>query len=140
MEDTFQNLTQPRNSTTTAAAPKNHSLGCEDDNDDDEEKAAKDDECDKEVWDTLRKSFRQVQSVLDQNRALIQQVNENHQSKLPDHLVKNVDLIREINGNISKIMSLYSDLSVNFSNIVQQRRVIKNNDGDEKEENNVNGD
>ncbi|KAF8396939.1 hypothetical protein HHK36_018574 [Tetracentron sinense] len=67
------------------------------------------------------KSFRQVQSVLDQNRVLIQQVNENHQSKIRDNLTKNVALIREINGNISKVVSLYSSLSSNFSNIFHQR-------------------
>ncbi|KAG6792795.1 hypothetical protein POTOM_001954 [Populus tomentosa] len=60
-------------------------------------------ECDVEAWDTLSKSFKQVQSVLDRNRDLIQQVNANHQSKIPDNLVKNVSLIREINGNISKV-------------------------------------
>ncbi|KAJ6303020.1 hypothetical protein OIU77_016993 [Salix suchowensis] len=57
---------------------------------------------------------------------LIQQVNSNHRSKIPDNLVKNVSLIREINGNISKVISIYSDLSVNFSNIVQERRRVKN--------------
>jgi hypothetical protein len=80
------------------------------------------DECDVEVWEILSKSFLQVQSVLDQNRALINQVNENHQSKIPDNLAKNVNLIREINSNISKVVSIYSDLSVDFSNIVHQRR------------------
>ncbi|KAF2312563.1 hypothetical protein GH714_035081 [Hevea brasiliensis] len=69
------------------------------DNDDDE---TEEEDCDVEVWDTLSKSFRQVQAVLDQNRNLIQQVNENHQSMVPDNLTKNVSLIREINGNISK--------------------------------------
>ena len=83
-------------------------------------------ECDVEAWDTLSKSFKQVQSVLDHNRDLIRQVNANHQSKIPDNLVKNVSLIREINGNISKVISIYSDLSVNFSNIVQERRRVKN--------------
>ncbi|KAJ6424829.1 hypothetical protein OIU84_025573 [Salix udensis] len=83
-------------------------------------------ECDVEAWDTLSKSFKQVQSVLDHNRDLIQQVNSNHRSKIPDNLVKNVSLIREINGNISKVISIYSDLSVNFSNIVQERRRVKN--------------
>ncbi|KAI6670955.1 hypothetical protein NL676_005840 [Syzygium grande] len=58
--------------------------------------------CDVEVWEMLSASFRQVQSALDRNRALISQVNENHQSKVPDNLAKNVGLIREINGNISK--------------------------------------
>ncbi|KAF9677895.1 hypothetical protein SADUNF_Sadunf08G0155500 [Salix dunnii] len=65
-------------------------------------------------------------SVLDRNRDLIQQVNSNHRSKIPDNLVKNISLIREINGNISKVISIYSDLSVNFSNIVQERRRVKN--------------
>lgn len=88
----------------------------------DDEDSSDDEECDAEVWDTLRRSFRQAQSVLDQNRTLIQQVNENHQSKNPDNLVKNVALIGQINGNISKVLSIYSDLSINFSSIVHQRR------------------
>lgn len=87
------------------------------DSDDDEEE-----ECDVEVWEMLSKSFIQVQSVLDQNRVLINQVNENHQSKIADNLAKNVALIREINTNISKVLSIYSDLSLNFSTIVHQRR------------------
>lgn len=88
------------------------------DSDDDEEE----EECDVEVWAMLSKSFIQVQSVLDQNRVLINQVNENHQSKIADNLAKNVALIREINTNISKVLSIYSDLSLNFSTIVHQRR------------------
>lgn len=91
---------------------------------DDDEAEEEEEQCDMEVWETLRKSFRQVQSVLDQNRALIQQANDNHQSRVQDNLVKNVDLIRQINGNISKVLSIYSDLSVNFSTVVQQRRAI----------------
>nr|KJB30652.1 hypothetical protein B456_005G153800 [Gossypium raimondii] len=38
-----------------------------------------------EAWATLDKNFKQVQSVLDRNRMLIQQVNNNHQSKNPDN-------------------------------------------------------
>ncbi|XP_042514916.1 protein EARLY FLOWERING 4-like [Macadamia integrifolia] len=79
-------------------------------------------EGDVEVWKKFNESFKQIQSVLDQNRLLIQQVNENHQSKIPDNLAKNVGLIREINGNISKVVSLYSDLSSNFSSVFHQRR------------------
>lgn len=78
-------------------------------------------ECDPEVWDMFNKSFRQVQTVLDRNRTLIQQVNENHQSKTADNMVKNVALIQEINQNISKVVSLYSDLSSNFSTAFHQR-------------------
>ncbi|XP_030447301.1 protein EARLY FLOWERING 4 isoform X1 [Syzygium oleosum] len=72
-------------------------------------------ECDPEVWRMFNQSFRRVQTVLDRNRALIQQVNENHQSKSADNMVKNVALIQEINQNISKVVSLYSDLSSDFS-------------------------
>ncbi|KAJ9160323.1 hypothetical protein P3X46_025734 [Hevea brasiliensis] len=80
-----------------------------------------DDEGDPEVWATFNSTFRQVQSVLDRNRNLIQQVNENHQSRVPDNMVKNVALIQELNGNISKVVSLYSDLSSSFSTSYQQR-------------------
>ncbi|GFP84294.1 protein early flowering 4, partial [Phtheirospermum japonicum] len=48
--------------------------------------------------ETLTKSFREVQSVLDLNRRLIQQVNDNHRSKIPRNLATNVELIREINA------------------------------------------
>ncbi|XP_019052957.1 PREDICTED: protein EARLY FLOWERING 4-like [Nelumbo nucifera] len=91
------------------------------------------------AWETLSKSFRQVQTVLDQNRALIQQVNENHQSKIPDNLTKNVALIREINGNISKVISLYSDLSTNFTNIVHQRRGMTSKNNGNANSNNSKG-
>ncbi|KAK6935728.1 Protein EARLY FLOWERING 4 domain [Dillenia turbinata] len=91
----------------------------EDDVHDDEDEEG---EGDSEAWETLNKTIRRVQSVLDQNRVLIQQVNENQQSKIPDNLVKNVALIREINGNISKVISLYSDISSDFTNVVHQRR------------------
>ncbi|GMI72601.1 hypothetical protein HRI_000929400 [Hibiscus trionum] len=73
-----------------------------------------------EVWATFDQSFKQVQSVLDRNRALIQQVNGNHQSRIPDNMVKNVALIQELNGNISKVVSLYSDFSSNFSTVFNQ--------------------
>ncbi|QHO15845.1 hypothetical protein HN51_058726 [Arachis hypogaea] len=78
-------------------------------------------EGDPEVWANMNRSFRQVQSVLDRNRALIQQVNENHQSRIPDKMVKNVSLIQELNGNISKVVSMYSDLNSNFTNACQHR-------------------
>lgn len=95
-----------------------------------------DQEVDVEVWEALSKSFMQVQSVLDQNRALIQQANDNHQSRAPDNLTRNVSLIREINSNISKVISIYSDLSANFSGIVHQHRAAINpakNDNDSGE-------
>ncbi|GLT78949.1 hypothetical protein SLA2020_504660 [Shorea laevis] len=66
------------------------------------------------IWATFDRSFREVQSVLDRNWVLTQQVNENHQSKIPLNMVRNVALIQELNGNISKVVSMYCDFSSNF--------------------------
>ncbi|KAG8371499.1 hypothetical protein BUALT_Bualt13G0094000 [Buddleja alternifolia] len=109
MDDTSQTL-------TTAGG---HSYDYDFDEEEKEE-----DFCDVETWETLSKSFKEVQSVLDHNRRLIQQVNDNHRSKIPRNMTKNVELIREINSNMSKVISLYSNLSKNFSNSVQQRRAM----------------
>ncbi|XP_028200554.1 protein ELF4-LIKE 1-like isoform X2 [Glycine soja] len=95
-------------------------------------------ECDDEAWDMLTRSFWQAQTVLDENRALIDEVNSNHESKIPDNMAKNVGLITQIHGNISKVRSIYSDLSVNFPNIIRQRGVAavnhRNRDGDVEED------
>ncbi|XP_010521948.1 PREDICTED: protein ELF4-LIKE 1 [Tarenaya hassleriana] len=86
-------------------------------------------EYDVEAWDTLSSGFKRAQVVLDQNRDLIQRVNDNHRSRIADNLASNVGLINEINGNISKVLEIYSDLSVNFTNIVhERRRTAKNGD------------
>ncbi|KAL7081993.1 hypothetical protein ACP275_14G073200 [Erythranthe tilingii] len=77
--------------------------------------------CDSEAWEILSKSFAEVQSVLDRNRRLIRQVNDNHRSKIPHNLAVNVKLIREINANISTVSGLYSNLSANFSTVVRRR-------------------
>ncbi|XP_019460518.1 PREDICTED: protein ELF4-LIKE 3-like isoform X2 [Lupinus angustifolius] len=102
-----------------------------------DEESDDDEECDGEAWNTLSRNFRQAQSVLDQNRVLIEEVNRNHESKIPDNMAKNVGLIQKINSNISKVLSIYSDLSSSFSNSVSQQRGFapatakrKNSDGD----------
>ncbi|CAB4270935.1 unnamed protein product [Prunus armeniaca] len=69
----------------------------------DEEEEAED----AEVWDQFNRRFREVQAVLDRNRALIQQVNDNHRSRVADNMVK--------------VVSLYSDLSSNFSTFFHHR-------------------
>ncbi|KAK8679808.1 hypothetical protein V6N13_145242 [Hibiscus sabdariffa] len=89
---------------------KRFNIGAKKANGDGDEDDTEGEECNVVVWDTLSTSFKMAQAVLDQNRELIQKVNENHQSKIPDNLVKNVGLIREINGNISKVIKIYSDL------------------------------
>ncbi|GER28071.1 ELF4-like protein [Striga asiatica] len=109
MDNTRQTLT------TAAAARSLH-----EDTDGDEE-ADGEEPRDLEAWETLRNSFREVQSVLDRNRRLIQLANDNHMSKIPNNLAKNVDLIREISANISRVVRLYSDLSEKFSGIVHEQ-------------------
>ncbi|XP_021743882.1 protein ELF4-LIKE 4-like, partial [Chenopodium quinoa] len=66
---------------------------------------------DSKVLQTFQKSFVQVQSILDQNRLLINEINQNHESRIPDNLSRNVGLIRELNNNIRRVVDLYSDLS-----------------------------
>ncbi|XP_073128278.1 protein EARLY FLOWERING 4-like [Henckelia pumila] len=99
--------------------------------------SAKGDDGDPEVWAAFTANFSQVQSVLDRNRALIQQVNENHRSKIQYNLVKNVELIQEINGNIAKVVSLYSKLSADFSSLFHQRNADGGGNG--KAEENISG-
>ena len=70
---------------------------------------------DTKVLQSFQKSFVQVQSILDQNRLLINQINQNHESKIPDNLSRNVGLIRELNNNIRRVVDLYADLSISFS-------------------------
>lgn len=73
---------------------------------------------DGKVFQTFQKSFVQVQNILDQNRLLINEINQNHESKIPDNLSRNVGLIRELNNNIRRVVDLYADLSCNFTKSV----------------------
>ncbi|XAR67112.1 hypothetical protein NMG60_11013548 [Bertholletia excelsa] len=72
-------------------------------------------ETDGKVLHTFQKSFVQVQNILDQNRLLINEINQNHESRIPDNLTRNVGLIRELNNNIKRVVHLYADLSTSFS-------------------------
>ncbi|KVH94033.1 protein ELF4-LIKE 3 [Cynara cardunculus var. scolymus] len=83
---------------------------------------------DGKVLQTFQKSFVQVQNILDQNRVLINEINQNHESKIPDNLSKNVGLIRELNNNIKKVVGLYSDLSSNFSKSID----VNSSEGDSR--------
>ncbi|KAG6415836.1 hypothetical protein SASPL_123255 [Salvia splendens] len=56
-------------------------------------------------------NFVLVQNILDQNRLLIDEINQNHESKIPDKLSRNVGLIRELNNNIRRVVDLYGHLS-----------------------------
>ncbi|KAG5605672.1 hypothetical protein H5410_027164 [Solanum commersonii] len=72
-------------------------------------------EMDGKVFQTCQKSFVQVQNILDQNRLLINEINQNHESKIPDNLNRNVGLIRELNNNIRRVVDLYAHLSGSFN-------------------------
>ncbi|KAL5770939.1 hypothetical protein ACOSP7_015093 [Xanthoceras sorbifolium] len=74
---------------------------------------------DGKILQTFQKSFVQVQDILDQNRLLINEINQNHESKIPDNLSRNVGLIRELNNNIRRVVDLYSDLSSNFTKNIE---------------------
>ncbi|KAG8376206.1 hypothetical protein BUALT_Bualt09G0039000 [Buddleja alternifolia] len=67
---------------------------------------------------SFQKSFVQVQSILDQNRLLINEINQNHESKIPDNLSRNVGLIKELNNNIRRVVDLYADLSTSYTKSV----------------------
>uniref|UniRef100_A0A7N0TSY5 Protein EARLY FLOWERING 4 domain-containing protein n=1 Tax=Kalanchoe fedtschenkoi TaxID=63787 RepID=A0A7N0TSY5_KALFE len=92
------------------------------DNGAEEVEEAEGEEGDPAIWGPLDKNLRQVQSVLDRNRVLIQQVNDNHQSKIPENMVKNVALIREINDNVSRVIRMYSDLAGDLSRAFHRSR------------------
>ncbi|KAK9131354.1 hypothetical protein Sjap_011841 [Stephania japonica] len=70
---------------------------------------------DNKILQSFQKSFVQVQNILDQNRLLINEINQNHESRIPDNLSRNVGLIRELNNNIRRVVDLYSDISSNFT-------------------------
>ncbi|XXG40768.1 hypothetical protein AAC387_Pa01g1404 [Persea americana] len=67
------------------------------------------------VLQTFQKSFVEVQSILDQNRLLISEINQNHESKIPHNLTRNIFLIQELNNNIRRVVGLYADLSSSFT-------------------------
>ncbi|KAK4774104.1 hypothetical protein SAY87_029123 [Trapa incisa] len=69
---------------------------------------------DAKMLQTFQKSFLQVQNILDQNRLLINEINQNHESKMPDNLSRNVGLIRELNNNIRRVVDVYSGISASL--------------------------
>jgi hypothetical protein len=74
---------------------------------------------DDKVLQTFQKSFGQVQNILDQNRLLINEINQNHESKVPDNLSRNVALIRELNNNITRVVDLYACLSTSVTKEIE---------------------
>ncbi|CAI5990919.1 unnamed protein product [Closterium sp. NIES-65] len=65
-------------------------------------------------WLLCRPTYDVVQGLLDQNRLLIHEIKANHEARLPDGLMRNVTLIRELNSNVTKVVDLYADISRTF--------------------------
>ncbi|KAI9119082.1 hypothetical protein K1719_009757 [Acacia pycnantha] len=63
------------------------------------------------IIQAFQKNLLQAQDILDQNRLLINEINQNHLSNMPQHLSRNVGLIRELNNNIRRVVDLYAALS-----------------------------
>lgn len=57
---------------------------------------------DPQLWPGLEK-FNLVQNILDHNRLLINEINQNQETRNPDGLKRNVLLIRELNDNVTKV-------------------------------------
>ncbi|OAY79604.1 Protein ELF4-LIKE 4 [Ananas comosus] len=66
-----------------------------------------------------------VGELLDQNRLLINKINQKHKSRIPDNISRNVGLIRELNSNIRRVVDLYADLSTSLG-----RSVAASSEGD----------
>ncbi len=52
-----------------------------------------------------------VQDLLDQNKLLISEINQNHELRTPDALQRNALLIRQLNKNIATVVDLYTSLT-----------------------------
>ncbi|XP_051131466.1 protein ELF4-LIKE 3 [Andrographis paniculata] len=83
---------------------------------------------DGKVLQVFQKTFVQVQNILDQNRLLITEINQNHESKIPDNLTRNVGLISELNNNVRRVAHLYADLSTSFTKSIDV--AANSSDGD----------
>ncbi|CAD5184590.1 unnamed protein product [Musa acuminata subsp. malaccensis] len=70
---------------------------------------------DYKVMQTFHKSFGQVQSRLDQNRKLINEINQNQASRIPGRLNRNVRLIGELNSNIRRVVDVDVELPLSFT-------------------------
>lgn len=79
---------------------------------------------DRRVSSMFSSVSRQVQFLLDHNCLLINEINLNHESKIPEGLTRNVTLIRQLNSNISKVVELYASLSSNFSNVFENLQEV----------------
>lgn len=53
-----------------------------------------------------------VQDILEKNKLLINEINNNHTERSEESLERNNLLIRELNSNVVKVAEVYRELSV----------------------------
>lgn len=87
-----------------------------------------------DVGADLPRFFRvRSQGILDRNHALIAEIDQNHASRYPEGLQRNVVLIRELNENLTKVGDLYEELSGAFMQRVSSAQSVNpenRNNGD----------
>mmetsp|Transcript_15527 Transcript_15527/g.46888 ORF Transcript_15527/g.46888 Transcript_15527/m.46888 type:complete len:202 (+) Transcript_15527:482-1087(+) len=66
-----------------------------------------------------------VQTLLDQNKLLLNEINANHEDRTPEALARNDLLIRELNSNIAKVVQLYRDMDASFEAYSNASSAIK---------------
>jgi len=76
-----------------------------------------------QVWPGVAK-LEGVQLLLDRNRVLIAEVNQNHATGTAVALERNVPMLRELNANIAKVVALYREAADGFVQVVDTARAI----------------
>ena len=66
-----------------------------------------------QVWPAVSQ-FQEVQDILDRNKLLIAEINQNHQQGTHVALERNVPMLRELNQNIAKVLELYQQAAASF--------------------------
>jgi hypothetical protein len=68
-------------------------------------------------------NFEKVQMILDQNRLLIKEINQNHSSRQTEGLSRNVELIRVLHKNVAMVIQLYQEISESFVTVFGNTKV-----------------
>ncbi|KAH7442900.1 hypothetical protein KP509_02G006700 [Ceratopteris richardii] len=84
-----------------------------------ESRAAPAQEANRHSWEAFNQDCFEVQKILDENKLLIAEINQNHESRMPENLTRNVALIQELKNNVNRVAGLYSDLSSTFVNFMK---------------------
>jgi hypothetical protein len=62
-------------------------------------------------------------------RVLLREIDRNHDERTPEALNRNCSLIREVNANVNKVVTLYGDISASFESLLRGGRGGGDGDG-----------